>query len=154
MRRAFAWLLLPLLSWAVATPIPIPMAAAEKKPELAIRAVLVAQVAAWNRGDLEDYMRGYWKSPELTFYSGGAVTKGWEPTLERYRKRYQGEGNEMGKLAFTSLQITLLGSHSALVRGGWHLTAASGKNPGGLFTLVVRRFPQGWRIVHDHTSSR
>lgn len=60
----------------------------------------------------------------------------------------------MGKLAFTELHITVLGSDSAFVRGGWQLTTASGKNPGGLFTLVVRKFPEGWRIVHDHTSAR
>ena len=129
-------------------------ALAAEKPERAVRAVLDAQVAAWNRGDLDAYMNGYWRSPELTFYSTGTVTKGWDSTLERYRKRYQSEGNEMGKLAFTELHITVLGNDAALVRGGWQLTTTSGKNPGGLFTLVVRKFPGGWRIVHDHTSSR
>ena len=99
-------------------------------------------------------MNGYWRSPELTFYSGGTVTKAWDSTLERYRKRYQGAGNEMGKLAFSELHIDILSNDAALVRGGWQLTTDSGKNPGGLFTLVVRKFPEGWRIVHDHTSSK
>ena len=123
-------------------------------PEAEIRQTLTDQTEAWNRGDLDGYMNGYWKSPELTFYSGGTVTKGWESTLERYRKRYQSQGNEMGKLAFTELHITVLGADAALVRGGWQLITASGKNPGGLFTLAVRKFPEGWRIVHDHTSNR
>jgi|SRR3954467_12895429 ketosteroid isomerase-like protein len=120
----------------------------------AIRAVLDAQVAAWNRGDLDAYMNGYWRSPELTFYSGGSIAKGWDTTRDRYRKRYQGAGNEMGQLAFTELHIDMLAPNAAVVRGGWELTTESGKNPGGLFTLICRKFPEGWRIVHDHTSNR
>jgi ketosteroid isomerase-like protein len=118
-----------------------------------IAATLNAQVEAWNRGDLEGFMQGYWNSPELTFSSGGAVTKGWQPTLERYRRRYQSAGSEMGKLSFDDLQIAVLDSDSAFVRGRWRLTMSDGKKPGGLFTLIVRRKPEGWRIVHDHTSA-
>ncbi len=118
-----------------------------------IAATLNAQVEAWNRGDLEGYMQGYWNSPELTFFSGAAETRGWQPTLERYRKRYQNAGTEMGKLNFDDLQITALSSDSAFVRGRWRLTLSNGKQPGGLFTLLVRKKPEGWRIVHDHTSA-
>ncbi len=97
-------------------------------------------------------MRGYWRSPELTFYSGGAVTSGWDATLARYQKRYQSEGREMGKLDFSALEIHVLGRNSAWVGGRWHLKMSGGKDLGGLFTLAFRKFPEGWRIVHDHTS--
>jgi len=118
-----------------------------------IRHVLDEQVAAWNRGDLPGYMQGYWHSPDLTFFSGGTVTHGWEPTLERYKKRYQGEGHEMGKLDFSELSIEMLGSDGAFVRGHWHLKMTDGKEPQGLFTVIFRRTADGWRIIHDHSSS-
>lgn len=118
----------------------------------AIRHLLLSQVEAWNRGDLEGFMRGYWNSPELTFYSGTTITKGWAPTLARYKQRYQSEGREMGKLEFQDLDIDLLSRRSAVVSGKWHLTMKNGQTPHGLFTLVLKRMPEGWRIVHDHTS--
>ena len=121
-------------------------------PRKAIQGILDAQVAAWNKGDLEGYMSGYWKSPDMSFYSGKTKTRGWQDTFERYRKRYQGEGKEMGKLDFREVEIDLLGPDHALVRGRWHLTL-KGETAGGLFTLIVRKMPQGWRIIHDHTSS-
>jgi beta-aspartyl-peptidase (threonine type) len=126
--------------------------AGSKADEEAIRAVLDAQVAAWNKGDLEGFMKGYWASPQLTFFSGGNRTQGWQATLERYRKRYQAEGQEMGKLTFSELQVELLGPDSAFVRGRWQLEQKKDR-PGGLYTLIFKRFPEGWRIVHDHTSS-
>jgi beta-aspartyl-peptidase (threonine type) len=118
-----------------------------------IRAVLDAQVAAWNAGQLEEFMAGYWRSPELTFFSGGRQLAGWDATLERYRQSYQTGGKEMGKLEFSELEILPLGKGSALVRGRWGLSLSDGKTPGGLFTLIFRRFKNGWKIVHDHTSS-
>jgi beta-aspartyl-peptidase (threonine type) len=117
-----------------------------------IRTVLDAQVAAWNKGDLEGFMAGYWSSPELTFVSGGNRTQGWQGTLERYRKRYQAEGQEMGKLTFSDLEVELLGADAAFVRGRFQLERSKDR-PTGLFTLVFRKFPEGWRIIHDHTSS-
>lgn len=117
-----------------------------------IRAVLDRQVEAWNRKDLEAFMSGYWNSPDLTFYSGGTKTAGRQATLERYQKRYQSEGREMGTLDFSELQIEMLGPKSAFVRGKWHLKMTSG-DVGGLFTLIFRKFPNGWKIVHDHTGS-
>jgi ketosteroid isomerase-like protein len=117
-----------------------------------IRSVLDRQVEAWNRRDLEGFMEGYWNSPELTFYSGGTKTAGWKETLGRYRNTYQSEGAEMGRLGFTEIQIEMLGPASALVRGRWRLKMQSGE-PNGLFTLIFRRLPGGWKIVHDHTGS-
>src|SRR5262245_60728343 len=87
-----------------------------------IRAVLDAQVAAWNAGNLEEFMDGYWRSPDLTFFSGGRKLSGWDATIERYRKTYQAEGKEMGKLAFSDLDIQQLGTNGAVVRGRWELT--------------------------------
>jgi ketosteroid isomerase-like protein len=117
-----------------------------------IRGVLGRQVEAWNRRDLEGFMQGYWHSPELTFYSGGTTVSGWETTLARYRNRYQGEGHEMGQLDFLDLKIELLGPSAAFVRGRFHLKMSSGES-GGLFTLTFRKFPDGWKIIHDHTST-
>jgi ketosteroid isomerase-like protein len=117
----------------------------------AVRAVLDAQVAAWNKGDLEQFMNGYWRSPDLSFASGAEVTRGWDATLARYKRKYRSEGAEMGKLAFSELEIDPLGSDAVLVRGHWQLTRSKDK-PGGVFTLIFRKLPAGWRIVHDHTS--
>ena len=120
--------------------------------EEGIKHVLVSQVEAWNHGKLDAFMQGYWHSPGLTFFSGATVTRGWEPTLLRYRQRYQGEGREMGKLTFSDLKIELLGQDAAFVRGHWQVVLGK-ETLSGLFTLVVKKLPEGWRIVHDHTSS-
>jgi beta-aspartyl-peptidase (threonine type) len=132
------------------------LAAAPKYPaevKSAIEYVLNAQVEAWNHHDLEKFMQGYWRSPELTFFSGGQVSHGWDEALDRYRKRYQSAGHEMGKLEFANLNILPLARDAALVRGEWHLTMSDGKNPHGLFTLIFHRYPEGWKIIHDHTSA-
>jgi len=118
----------------------------------AIRRVLDHQVAAWNRGDLEGFMKGYWPSNDLTFFSDGTRLRGWQATFRRYRRTYQEEGNDMGRLEFTDLQIERLGPQAAYVTGGF-LLATSGGQRAGLFTLVFRRTNEGWRIVHDHTST-
>ena len=115
--------------------------------------VLRTQQEAWNRHDLEGFMAGYWNSPQLTFFSGAKENHGWQATIDRYRATYASPGHEMGKLEFSGLQIETLGAHSAFVRGSWQLTMSDGKTPHGLFTLVFRKFPEGWKIVHDHTSA-
>jgi ketosteroid isomerase-like protein len=125
---------------------------AAETTEAAIRALLDAQVAAWNRGDLEGFMIGYWNSPDLVFQAGAETTRGWQATLDRYRKRYSGEGREMGRLEFTGVEVQVLGPESAFARGGWRLAMKDGSRPGGLFTLVLKRLGSDWRIVHDHTS--
>ena len=119
--------------------------------EDAIRKVLDDQVKAWNKGDIEGFMAGYWKSPELSFTSGGSHTRGWDATHERYRKRYKGEGKEMGKLTFSDIQVQVLSGESAYVRGRFEVVLSK-ETQKGLFTLIVKKFPEGWRIVHDHTS--
>ncbi len=116
-----------------------------------ITAVLFDSVAGWNAGDLERYMGAYWPSASLRFVSGGAVSYGWTTVLERYRLRYP-DTEAMGQLTFSEIDVTLLGDEAALVFGRWKLERATDE-PEGLFSLVLRRFPAGWRIVHDHTSS-
>ncbi|HEU4389181.1 MAG TPA: nuclear transport factor 2 family protein [Blastocatellia bacterium] len=142
------------ISLAVANPCPSPARAATPTGNLQqqIRGVLDDQVTAWNRGDLEGFMKGYWRSPKLSFFSGANRLAGWQETLNRYQQRYKSEGREMGQLEFSDIEIEMLGTASAFVRGKWHLKMGSGE-AGGLFTLVFRRFSQGWKIVHDHTSA-
>ena len=115
-----------------------------------IRCVMDAQVLAWNAGDIPGFMRGYWNSPDLIFVSGDNVTKGWQPTVDRYRKNYDSRA-KMGTLTFSDLQIDVLSKDAAKVLGSWALARAK-DNPKGKFTLIFRRFKDGWKIVHDHTS--
>jgi ketosteroid isomerase-like protein len=122
------------------------------KERAAIQRVIDDQAAAWNKGDLVGFMKGYLESDQLSFYSGNTKTAGWKATLERYQKRYQGEGNTMGKLSFEELSIDLLGEDHALVRGRYRLQLQK-ETPTGIFTLILRKTPAGWRIIHDHTSS-
>jgi uncharacterized protein (TIGR02246 family) len=117
----------------------------------AVRAVLDAQVAAWNRGDVEGYMDGYWRSEETVFVSGDSLTRGWQTVLARYKKNYDSR-EKMGTLTFSDLEITPLGNDSALVLMRWHLQRAKDE-PHGRSTLIMRRTKQGWRIVHDHSSA-
>ena len=117
-----------------------------------IRYVIDKQQDAWNHGELEAFMAGYWNSPDLTFFSGIRESKGWQAALDRYRKSYQGAGHEMGKLEFANLRIEMLGPDAAFVRGEFHLTMSDGKTPHGLFTLIFRKFPEGWKIIHDQSA--
>ena len=119
----------------------------------AIERVLHQQQDAWNRHDLEGFMAGYWNSPDLTFFAGAKESKGWQATLDRYRATYASPGHEMGKLDFSDLRIEVLGADAAFARGVWHLTMPDGKTPHGRFTLIFRKFPAGWKIIHDHTSA-
>jgi uncharacterized protein (TIGR02246 family) len=116
-----------------------------------IRAVLDAQREAWNRGDIEGYMDGYARSEDTVFISGDNVTRGWKTVLDRYKKNYNTR-EKMGTLTFSDLEITVVGNEAAIVLGRWHLKRASDE-PHGRFTLIFRKAKQGWRIVHDHTSS-
>jgi uncharacterized protein (TIGR02246 family) len=116
-----------------------------------IRAVLDEQVESWNKGDLPGFMRGYWNSKDLTFVSGKDVTRGWQETLDRYKKRYQAEGKEMGRLAFREVSIEVLAPGVAKVLGKWELTLTK-ETLGGRYTLILKKTGEGWRIVHDHTS--
>ncbi|MEO7165642.1 MAG: nuclear transport factor 2 family protein [Spartobacteria bacterium] len=121
----------------------------EKGPK-PIQTVLDAQVAAWNRGDIDGFMQGYARSPETTFVSGDEVTHGWQMVRDRYVKKYD-SAEKMGRLTFSGLTITPLGEGHALVLGSWSLQR-KGDQPHGKFTLLFRKLPEGWRIVLDHTS--
>jgi len=118
-----------------------------------VRAVLDRQVADWNKGDLEAFLAGYWNSPKVVFQAGGQRVNGFDAMRERYRRRYKAEGREMGRLEFAALEIEPLGPEAILARGRWRLTMSDGTKPGGLFTVIFRKLPQGWKIVHDHTSA-
>ena len=117
----------------------------------AIKAVLDAQAAAWNRGDLEGYMDGYDRSSNTEFVGGDSITRGWQTVLDRYRRNYNSR-EKMGVLTFSELEISILSKDAALVLGRWHLQRASDE-PHGTFTLLFRKTKAGWRIVHDHSSS-
>jgi len=117
-----------------------------------LRQMLDDQTAAWNRGDLEGFMKGYWHSPDVTFFSGDTIIKGWESTLARYKDRYKSPGKEMGKLSFSDENIEMLSPYSAVVTARWHLEMSGGKKLEGLTTLLCKRMQEGWRIVHDHSS--
>ena len=120
------------------------------KIEREIVAVMDAQTAAWNRGDIDGFMIGYWNSDDLVFASGDNVTQGWRPTLDRYKKNYDTR-DKMGTLRFSDLRVNVLSKDAAVVLGSWSLARAK-DNPKGKFTLIFRKFKDGWRIVHDHTS--
>ena len=123
----------------------------EAKTISTIRAVMDAQVAAWNRGDIAGFMDGYWRSDETLFISGDSVTRGWQTVLDRYKKGYDTR-EKMGTLSFTEVEIKPINKDTAVAIGRWQLTRA-GDTPRGRFTLIFRRVKEGWRIVHDHTSS-
>jgi ketosteroid isomerase-like protein len=118
----------------------------------AVTAVIDAQRAAWNRGDLDAYMDGYARTPALVFTSGAAIRRGWDETLAKYRARYGADPQTMGTLAFEILDIQPVGADGAVVLGRWRLTGTPVAGA-GVFSIVFERRPEGWRIVHDHTSS-
>ena len=119
----------------------------------AVRSVLDAQAAAWNRGDIESFMDGYAREETTTFVSADKITRGWQTVLERYRKTYDSR-EKMGTLEFDDLDIKPLSEFYIITTGRWRLTLSSGdETPHGRFTLIFRRTAAGWRIVHDHTSS-
>ena len=116
-----------------------------------IRGVLRAQQEAWNRGDIDSFMNGYAHDETTLFVSGDEVRRGWQTVRDRYRSKYNDRA-KMGTLTFSDLEIAQLGPDSALALGHWELKRAS-DNPHGRFTLIFRKTPDGWRIVHDHTSA-
>ena len=128
----------------------IPTFGQTNKTEIAIRKVMDDQAAAWNRGDIDAFMQGYWRSTELKFVSGDRVTRGWQQTLDNYKRSYPDKA-AMGTLTFSGLEITLLSKDAAVVLGSWSL-AREKDNPHGKFTLTFRKFKEGWRIIMDHTS--
>ena len=115
-----------------------------------ITQVLTLQQTAWNNGDIPGFMRGYWESSELSFSGSDGVSRGWDKVLARYKQNYPDKA-AMGHLDFTDVEVRTLSDAAALVLGKWHLKRATG-DIGGVFTLVFQQFPEGWKIIHDHTS--
>ena len=115
----------------------------------AIRAVIDGQSAAWNRGDIDGYMSGYANSDD-TMFVGTDVTRGWTKVRDRYKAKYDSRA-KMGALAFSDLDLRPLGNDDVVVTGAWKLMREK-DTPHGRFTLIFHRRPEGWRIVHDHTS--
>ena len=116
-----------------------------------IRAVLRAQQDAWNRGDIDTFMNGYARAETTVFVSGDEVMRGWQTVRDRYLRKYSDRAR-MGTLTFSNLEVEQLGPDSAVALGRWELNR-EGDNPHGRFTLIFRKTPDGWRIVHDHTSA-
>ena len=123
---------------------------AQTKDELAIRKLLSEQDAAWNRGDIETFMQGYWKSDSLMFIGKSGITYGWQKTLDNYKEHYP-DTAAMGKLDFEYIEIKRLSAIYFFVVGKWHLTRTIG-NLNGSFTLLLRKIKGRWVIVKDHSS--
>lgn len=124
--------------------------ARDEKIKTDIRRVMDEQVAAWNKGDIDGFMKGYWNSPLMTFVSGDNVRRGWQETLDSYKRNYNTR-EKMGVLTFSELEIEVFSKDSAKVLGRWRV-AHEPKDNQGRFTLIFRKFKDGWKIVHDHTS--
>jgi uncharacterized protein (TIGR02246 family) len=128
-----------------------PKSGSREADRAAIMKIIDAQEKAWNAGDVNAFLEGYWRSPELTFSGSGGVARGWDGVVARYKKNYPDRA-AMGHLDFSELEFRFLGSEAALVLGHWHLAREKNGDIGGVFSLVWQKFPEGWRIIHDHTS--
>src|ERR1700693_2379422 len=124
-------------------------AAPERYAEVQIRSVLEMQSAAWNRGDVEAFMQGYWKSEETEFVGASGITRGWQAVLDRYRRNYA-DGKAMGRLSFSNLEVHVICPDGAFAIGNFRLEREKDR-PAGIFTLNFRKFKEGWRIVADNT---
>ena len=116
-----------------------------------IHSVLSAQQDAWNRGDIDEFMNGYARSASTAFISEDEVRRGWETVRDRYRIKYSDRA-KMGTLSFSNIEVTMLSADAGVVLGRWRLKRANDE-PHGRFTLILKRLPEGWRIIHDHTSA-
>ena len=126
---------------------------AHAKDRGAIMQLLTTQQDDWNKGDVDAFMKAYWKSPDLTFSGARGTERGYDGVYARYKKSYPDRAT-MGHLDFSELEFHFTGNDGALVLGHWHLTRDKDKGDiGGVFSLVWQRFPEGWRIIHDHTSA-
>ncbi len=141
-----------LLTFALTLCLSTPAQAQVENAAHPVRALLDAQVKAWNTGDLDGFVSAYWNDDRVTFFSGNDVSRGFKPLRDRYFKRYKAEGKEMGQLAFEDLEIKSVSPDCAVARGRYRLKMKASE-PTGLFTLWVKKTPEGWRITHDHTST-
>ncbi|MEH6408992.1 MAG: nuclear transport factor 2 family protein [Hyphomonas sp.] len=146
-------LILPMTACATpqAVPVPIVTPVQADAESARITALLEAQDAAWNRGDIDAFMKGYWRSPKLRFASGGNVTRGWDETNARYKRVYA-TPDLMGRLSTSDYEIVILSPDAAIAHGAWRLDRA-GDRPSGLYTLVMRKIGGEWLIVSDTTTS-
>lgn len=141
MRKAYSFFLLLLISsgtWA------------QPANETAIRKLMAAQELAWNRGDIPGFMEGYWKNDSLLFVGKSGPNYGWQQTLNNYQKNYPDTAT-MGRLQFEILRIQPLSRDYYFVLGKWFLKRSKG-DISGAFTLLFRKFTNGWKIVADHSS--
>ena len=115
-----------------------------------IAQVISEQESAWNRGDLDAYMQGYWNNEKMRFVSGKKFRYGWKDTLAAYKRNYPDKAT-LGTLKFTIKETKMLSNYAAIVVGRWQLTRAKDK-PNGVFTLLVEKIDDRWVITHDHTS--
>jgi ketosteroid isomerase-like protein len=135
------------------TPDRAPMASptpTQAENEADVLRVIKSQQIDWNHGDLEGFMDAYWKSHDTMFVVGDTVTRGWQTVHNRYVSKYNSR-EKMGKLSFSDLEVHMFGYDGAFVFGRWQLERDQDK-PHGRFTLILRKLPEGWKIVHDHTS--
>ena len=142
LHRSFIVFLALLFTWSPA---------AFAGDEAQIKVVLKAQAEAWNRGDIDGYMNGYARDKNTEFVGGDTLTRGWQTVRDRYKKKYDNR-EKMGVLTFSEMKVKLLAPDAALVTGRWKLTRKKDK-PHGRYTLLLRKRPEGWRIVHDHSSA-
>lgn len=120
---------------------------AQNDEEKAILEVLNAQAEAWNNYDIESFMKGYWKSDELKFYGAGGVVKGWQSTLDRYKKSYPTKAH-FGNLRFVYNDISKINDGAYSVMGEYHLTREIG-NTNGIFMLIFKEFDGKWKVIAD-----
>ena len=149
MKILLPWLL-PILLLAACASAPA-VRRFEPMDKDAVTKVLFDQRDAWNRGDLAGYMAGYAQTDTLVFTSGGKVRRGWQQAFDNYKAKYGSDTASMGQLAFEITQVDPIGADGAVVLGTWTVVGAQAGT--GIFSVVLERRPEGWRIIHDHTSS-
>ena len=123
---------------------------AQSKQEKIILGILDRQTQAWNRGDIDAFMNGYWENDSLMFIGKSGVTYGWANTLNNYKKGYP-DTAAMGKLTFTLIQVKKLSGKYYHVTGKWFLKRSVG-DVGGHYTLLFRKIRGRWVIISDHSS--
>ena len=123
---------------------------AQGKDEQRIRQLLATQTESWNRGDIEGFMETYWKNDSLLFIGKSGVRRGWEETLNNYKKGYP-DTAAMGKLSFDIIKVEKLSSRYYFVVGKWILTRSIG-NLSGHYNLLMKKIRGKWLIVADHSS--
>lgn len=112
--------------------------------------VMTTQQIAWNNGDIDGFMKGYWKNDSLLFIGSKGPTYGWQKTLDNYKKSYPNK-EKMGILEFSDIKVKMLGKNYAYVFGKWKLVRTN-DSPNGIYTLIFQKFKDGWRIISDHTN--